>query len=131
MYIFLPTVGRRSTRSADANARTERQAMTLRHCEKSTDIRETDMLRSIGKRSGESVQIDFRGVNLEEEKVGYGGKDLQKMKVLSLEYKSERTEVIIGLPDLPYFTGDPVFQTRSPASRGGEAAGKNKSPVFC
>ena len=47
------------------------------------------MLRSIGKRSGESVQIDFRGVNLEEEKVGYGGKDLQKMKVLSLEYKSE------------------------------------------
>jgi len=86
------------------------------------------MLRSIGKRSGESVQIDFRGVNLEEEKVGYGGKDLQKMKVLSLEYKSEG--VIVGLPDLPYFTGDPVFQTRSPASRG-EAAGKNKSPVFC
>ena len=35
----------------------------------------------------------------------------------------------IGLPDLPYFTGDPVFQTLSPASRG-EAAGKNKCPVF-
>ena len=36
----------------------------------------------------------------------------------------------VGLPDLPYVTGDPVFQTLSPASRG-EAAGKNKSPVFC
>ena len=35
----------------------------------------------------------------------------------------------VGLPDLPYFTGDPVFQTLSPASRGGEAAGKNKSPA--
>ena len=31
----------------------------------------------------------------------------------------------LGLPDLPYFTGDPVFQTLSPASRG-EAAEKNK-----
>ena len=31
----------------------------------------------------------------------------------------------IRLPDLPYFTGHPVFQTPSPASRG-EAAGKNK-----
>ena len=42
-----------------------------------------------------------------------------------------RTEhVSVGLPDLPYFTGDPVFQTLSPASRG-EAAGKNKSPGFC
>jgi len=38
--------------------------------------------------------------------------------------------VQLGLPDLPYFTGDPVFQTLSPASRG-EAAGKNKFPVFC
>jgi len=36
------------------------------------------MLRSIGKLS---VQ--------EKEKVGYGGKDLQKWKVLSLEWKSE------------------------------------------
>ena len=27
--------------------------------------------------------------------------------------------VDLGLPDLPYFTGDPVFQTLSPASRGG------------
>ena len=36
----------------------------------------------------------------------------------------------VELPDLLYFTGDPVFQTLSPASRG-EAAGKNKSPVFC
>ena len=36
----------------------------------------------------------------------------------------------LGLPDLPYFTGDPVFQTPSPAS-GKEATGKNKSPVFC
>ena len=25
----------------------------------------------------------------------------------------------VGLPDLPYFTGDPVFQTLSPASPGG------------
>jgi len=36
----------------------------------------------------------------------------------------------VGLPYLPYFTGDPVFQTPSPASQG-KAAGKNKSPVFC
>ena len=36
----------------------------------------------------------------------------------------------LGLPDLPYFTGNPLFQTRSSASRW-EAAGKNKSPVFC
>jgi len=33
----------------------------------------------------------------------------------------------VGLPDLP---GDAVFHTLSPASRG-EAARKNKSPVFC
>jgi len=33
------------------------------------------MLRSIGKQSGESV------VSPEEEKEGYGGKDLQKRKV--------------------------------------------------
>ena len=38
-----------------------------------------DMLRSIGKQSGESV------VSLEEEKEGYGGKDLQKRKILSLK----------------------------------------------
>jgi len=36
----------------------------------------------------------------------------------------------VGLPDLPYFTGDPVFQTLFPPP-GGEAAGKNKSPAFC
>ena len=42
------------------------------------------MLRSIGKRSGVSV----KSVQ-EKKKVGYGGKDLQKRKVLSLEWKSE------------------------------------------
>jgi len=42
----------------------------------------TDMVRSISKQSGESVD---RGVIPEEEKVGYGGKDLQKRKVLSLQ----------------------------------------------
>ena len=42
------------------------------------------MLRSIGKQSGESVEF-----SPEEEKVGYSGKDLQKRKVLSLEWKSE------------------------------------------
>ena len=42
------------------------------------------MLRSIGKQSGESVE------SVQEKKmVGYGGKDLQKRKVLSLEWKSE------------------------------------------
>ena len=35
--------------------------------------------------------------------------------------------LVVGLPNLPYFTGDPVFQPLSFASRGGEAAGKNKS----
>ena len=38
------------------------------------------MLRSIDKQSGE-----FIGVSSEEEKEGYGGKDLQQMRVLSLE----------------------------------------------
>ena len=42
------------------------------------------MLRSIGKQYG-----GIRGVNPGEEMVGYGGKDLQKRKVLSLEWKSE------------------------------------------
>jgi len=32
----------------------------------------------------------IRGVSPEKEKAGYGGKDLQKRKVLSLEWKSER-----------------------------------------
>ena len=41
------------------------------------------MLRSIGRQSGES------GVSPEAEKEGYGGKDLQKRKVLSVEWKSE------------------------------------------
>jgi len=36
---------------------------------------------------------------------------------------------ILGLPDLPYFTGDPVFQPRSPASRK-EAARETESPAF-
>ena len=44
------------------------------------------MLRSIGKQSGESVESVRTP---EEEKVGYSGKDLQKRKVLSLEWKSE------------------------------------------
>jgi len=38
------------------------------------------MLRSIGKQSG-----GIRGVSPVEEKEGYVGKDLQKIKVLSLE----------------------------------------------
>jgi len=41
------------------------------------------MLRSIGEQSGVSVS------SLKKGKVGYGGKDLQKRKVLSLEWKSE------------------------------------------
>jgi len=40
----------------------------------------TDMLRSIGKQSAESVDV-----SPEEEKVRYGRKDLKKRKVLSLE----------------------------------------------
>jgi len=42
------------------------------------------MLRSISKRSR-----DIHGVSAEEEKEDYSGKDLQKRKVLSLEWKSE------------------------------------------
>jgi len=41
----------------------------------------TDMLRSIGKQSEKSVESVLHG----EEKEGYGGKDLQKRKVLSLK----------------------------------------------
>jgi len=42
--------------------------------------KKNDMLRSIGKQSG-----GIRGVSPEEEKQGYGGKYLQKRKVLNLE----------------------------------------------
>ena len=42
------------------------------------------MLRSIGKQSGESLESVQ-----EKKKVGYGGKDLQKRKVLSLQWKIE------------------------------------------
>ena len=42
---------------------------------------------------------------------------------------SRPTDCILGLPDLPYFTGDPVFQLGSPASRE-EAARETESPVF-
>jgi len=42
------------------------------------------MLRSISKQSGESVESV-----LEKKRKGYGGKDLQKRKVLSLERKSD------------------------------------------
>jgi len=39
------------------------------------------------------------------------------------------TTSTLGLPDLPYFTGDPVFQPLSPAYRM-EAARETESPVF-
>ena len=42
------------------------------------------MLRSIDKQSGESMESVRK-----KKKVGYGGNDLQKRKVLSLEWKSE------------------------------------------
>jgi len=38
---------------------------------------------------------------LEEEKVGYGGKDLQKRKVLSLEWKSESGELMELMEEVP------------------------------
>ena len=38
---------------------------------------------------------------MEEEKVGYGGKDLQKRKVLSLEWKSESGELIVLMEKVP------------------------------
>ena len=38
-----------------------------------------------------------------------------------------RHDLPLGLPDLPYFTGDPVFQTLSPASRG-ELPGRTNLP---
>ena len=37
------------------------------------------------------------------------------------------TDVAVGLPDLPYFTGDPIFQTPSPAS-GGKPPGRTNLP---
>jgi len=46
--------------------------------------KKTDMLRSIGKQSGESAESV-----LKDKKEGYGGKDLQKRKVLILELKSK------------------------------------------
>ena len=44
----------------------------------------TDMLRSIGKQSGESVESVPK-----KKREAAGGKDLQKRKVLSVEWKSE------------------------------------------
>jgi len=38
--------------------------------------------------------------------------------------------IALGLPDLPYFTGDPVFQTLSPASRGGSHREKQISRIL-
>jgi len=43
------------------------------------------MLRSIGEQSGESMESVWR-----KEKVGYGGNDLKKRKVLSMEWKRLR-----------------------------------------
>ena len=37
------------------------------------------------------------------------------------------TDVAVGLPDLPYFTGDPIIQTPSPAS-GGKPPGRTNLP---
>ena len=47
----------------------------------------------------------------------------------NLNDDDEDNQFELGLPDLPYFTGDPVFQSRSPASRK-EAARETESPVF-
>ena len=63
---------------------------TINSGEQEDEKVKTDMLRSIGKQSGESVHV----VSPEEEKVGYGGKDFQKRKVLSLEWKSEGVGLI-------------------------------------
>ena len=43
--------------------------------------------------------------------------------------RRRRRWLYVGLPDLPYFTGDPVFQPLSPASRK-EAVRETESPVF-
>jgi len=51
------------------------------------------MLRSIGKQSE-----GIRGVSHEEEKEGYGGKDLQKRKVLSLNERVRGDGILIPLP---------------------------------
>ena len=49
-----------------------------------TEKLKTDMLRSIGKQSRESVESV-----LKKKREGYGGKDFQKRKLLRLEWKSE------------------------------------------
>ena len=74
------------------------------------------MLRSIGKQSG-----GIRGVSPEEEKVGYGGKDLQKRKVLSLEWKSEgvmddESGELMELmeEEIPFHALDPSVQLTAP-----------------
>jgi len=36
--------------------------------------------------------------------------------------------LVVGLPNLPYFTGDPVFQPLSFASRGGSRREEQISP---
>jgi len=51
-----------------------------------------DILRSISKQSRESMESVLKGihgVSFEEEKESYGGKDLQRRKVLSLGCTSE------------------------------------------
>ena len=66
------------------------------------------MLRSIGKQSGESGESVSPG----EEKDGYGGKDLQKKKVLSLEWKSDFA-VIVNANVTVSITSRPVSSKKS------------------
>ena len=51
---------------------------------KTKKYQKTDMLKSISKQFGR-----IHVVSPEEEKEGYGGKNLQRRKVLSLEWQSE------------------------------------------
>ena len=50
---------------------------------------ENEKLKSKKRICWEVSAGGIRGVSPEEEKEGYGGKDLQKRKVLSMEWKSD------------------------------------------
>ena len=47
----------------------------------------------------------------------------------SNEQSCSYLDIMVGLPDIPYFMGAPVFQPQSPASRN-EDTREMKSPVF-
>ena len=93
----------------------------------------------VGKERSDFVEMYFHGTQYSDysramTRLGLGviggGARHRRRNLASTAPITQQLGVLgLGLPDLPYFTGDPVFQLRSPASRK-EAARETESPVF-